>query len=319
MTDYDGLIARADVVSMNTEAVSNAMLEAIVDESAALSLFRRISVPDRVVRFPVISVLPVAYLVGSSQADGDTALKKSSTAEWDDKFMYIREWAVIIPIPDAVVEDSQFDIWGTVRPLAAGAIARKLDAAIFFGDDAPTEWGDDIATGATSAGNFYARGTNDASEGGLAEDINQLMMKVEADGYDVNGFVANRPFRGRLRGARDTTGQKLLDVTNETVEGVTVRYAMPGLWPSGQDVAELFAGDVTKGLVGVRRDFTFDLETTGIVQDESGAIIYNAFQQDLTLLRVTFRAGFVVANPLNRQEPTEANRYPFAVLNSITT
>lgn len=314
MSDYDQLISRADVASMNTESVSSAMLEAITNQSAALTLFRRINVPQATVRFPILSALPTAYLV-----DGDTGLKKTSQAEWSDKTMTVREWAVIIPIPDAVVEDAQFDIWAAVRPLAADAIARKVDAAIFFGDDAPVEWPDDITTAATAAGNTYHLGTATAAEGGTAEDVNQVMSLVEADGYDVNGFVVDRPFRGTLRSARDTTGQKLLDVTNETVEGIRVVYAMPGLWPAQAHQPVLFAGDFTKGIIGVRRDFRFDLETTGIVTDQSGAIIYNAFQQDLTLLRVTFRVGFQVSNPLNRSQETEADRYPFAILTGPTT
>ncbi len=53
-----------------------------------------------------------------------------------------------------------------------------------------------------------------------------------------------------------------------------------------------------------------------MIQDNAGVIIYNAYQQDLTLLRVTFRVGFQISNPINRSQPTEGSRYPFAVLRS---
>jgi hypothetical protein len=61
------------------------------------------------------------------------------------------------------------------------------------------------------------------------------MATIESDGYDVNGFMAERTFRASLRSARDTTGQRLLDINGnvDNVEGVRVVYAMPGLWPVG--------------------------------------------------------------------------------------
>jgi hypothetical protein len=37
-------------------------------------------------------------------------------------------------------------------------------------------------------------------------------------------------------------------------------------------------------------------------------------QQDMTAVRVTFRAGWQVANVLNNERPTEADRFPAAVL-----
>ena len=51
-----------------------------------------------------------------------------------------------------------------------------------------------------------------------------------------------------------------------------------------------------------------------VIQDNTGTIVYNAFQQDLTFLRVTMRMGWQTANPINYSQQTEANRYPYAVL-----
>jgi hypothetical protein len=36
----------------------------------------------------------------------------------------------------------------------------------------------------------------------------------------------------------------------------------------------------------------------------------------MVAMRLVFRAGWEVANPINYQQPTEASRYPFAVLRS---
>ena len=136
-----------------------------------------------------------------------------------------------MPIPEAVLDDAGFDVWGQVRPLLESSIARKLDAAIFFGANKPASWPNAIVADAVAAGNTVTRGTNPAAEGGVAEDINDVMATVEADGFDVNGFVVDRKYRARLRGARDTTGQRLLDVSQNEIDGAPIVYAMSGLWP----------------------------------------------------------------------------------------
>jgi hypothetical protein len=140
------------------------------------------------------------------------------------------------------------------------------------------------------------------------------MGKVEDDGFDVNGFFTSRSYRKRLRAARDTTGQKLLDVTLNTIEGERVVYGLRGLWPSGAGSAELFAGDWMQFVLAVRKDITYKLLTEAVIQDDTGAIIFNLAQQDMVALRVTFRAAWQVANPLTREQATEANRYPVGVL-----
>jgi HK97 family phage major capsid protein len=301
------------VAALIPEEVSKAMLANLAAQSAARALFTTITVPRAQTRFPVLSALPVAYFVS-----GDTGLKQTTEMSWANKYLNVEEIAAILPVPDNVVADMEADVWGTAQPLLEGAIARLLDAAVFFGTNKPASWPDAIVTSAVAAGNVIARGTNAAAAGGIAEDINDLMATVEADGYDVNGFVSNRTFRAHLRGARDSSGQRLLDINGnvDNVEGVRVVYAMPGLWPSGASAAELIAGDFNQGILGIRQDISFQMFTEGVVQDNTGAIIFNLMQQDMTAMRVTFRVGFQVANPINYQEETEADRYPFAVLRS---
>ncbi len=307
---YNNLVSRDDIAALNTPASSNAMLEGVDSLSAAMTLFQRIPVASTQTRFPVLSALPTAYWVSPT----DTGLKETTEAAWDNVYMYVEELAAIVPVPDAVLEDAQFDVMAAIRPLVGQAIGRKLDAAVFFGIDKPTTYPVAISVAAAAAGNTLARGTATANQGGIAEDINQTMALVEEDGFDVNAFLANRTFRAKVRGARATDGQKLLDVTNDTIEGVRVQYGIAGGWPSGTGAVELVAGDFTKGLLGIRRDLTFELSNEAVIQNGAGTIQYNAFQQDLTLLRVTFRAGFVVANPMRLDQMTEASRYPFATL-----
>jgi HK97 family phage major capsid protein len=127
-------------------------------------------------------------------------------------------------------------------------------------------------------------------------------------------MVANRTLRATLRRLRDTSGQKLLDVTNNTVEGVQVAYAMAGLWPSGAGAAQLILGDFTQAILGVRQDVEIQVFTEGVITDAGGLVLYNLMQQDMIALRATARFAFATPNPINRAQSTAADRYPFAVL-----
>lgn len=316
---YNNVIARADVQAMIREQVSDIMLEGLQNDSAALTIFRRINVPTNQTRFPVLSALPSAYFV-----TGDTGLKQTTEAAWSNKYIDIEEIAAIVPIPDAVRDDASFDIVGEVVPLLRDAIARTLDAAIFFGTSAPTSWPDDITTAATAAGNDYSRGTAAEADGGIAEDFNQLIGLLEDDGYAPTDFVANMTLRRRLRSARDANGQLLADVNGgvTNIWGLPTVYPMAGLWPpintapASAGVAEVFALQARNFVIGVRQDFTVTFHTEGVITDNTGAIVYNLMQQDMSAIRIVFRAGWQVSNPMNYQEGTEANRYPAAVLKS---
>src|SRR5678815_3398572 len=235
---YDNIIARTDAQALIPEDVASEIIQNTTKESAALTLMRRATMATNQRRMSVLSALPIAYFV-----NGDTGLKQTTEVAWGNKFLNAEEIACIVPIPEAVLEDASFDVWGEIRPKLEEAVGRTLDAAVFFGVNKPSSWPTDIAAAAVAAGNTVNRGTNNAAAGGIATDISDVMATVEADGFDVNGFVTSRSYRRFLRNARDTTGQKLLDIALNTIEGERVVYALNGLWPSGSGSAEFFAGD----------------------------------------------------------------------------
>ncbi|HVL22533.1 MAG TPA: phage major capsid protein [Thermomicrobiales bacterium] len=313
---YNNVISRADVQAMIREQVSEIMLDQLNNESAALTLFTRVNVPTNQTRFPVLSALPTAYFVS-----GDTGLKQTTEAAWANKYLDVEEIAAIVPIPDAVRDDAGFDIGGQVVPLLRDAIARTLDSAIFFGTSKPASWPTDIAASAVAAGNVVARGTATQAKGGIAEDFNQLIGTLEDDGFAPTGFVANMTLRRQLRSARDAQGQLLMDVNGgvNNIWGLPTVYPMAGLWPAGVNAAEVFALQTRNFVIGVRQDFTVTFHTEGVITDNTGAIIYNLMQQDMSAIRIVFRAGWQVVNPINYTQATEASRYPAAVLRSPAT
>ena len=318
---YDSQTTRADVQALIRENVSQIMLGVEDAPSAAMQLFTRLQVPTNETRFPVLASLPSAYWV-----DGDTGLKQTTDASWSNKYVQIEKLAAIVPVPDTVIQDADFDIWGQIQPLVRTAIGRAIDAAIFFGTNAPDSFPDDIVTAASAAGNTYDRGTNDVAAGGIAEDINQLNGLLLEDGYAATGYVANPAYQTRLRSARDANGQLLTDVNGgvNNIWGLPTVYPMPGQWPvqgaaPADGVAELFALQRENFILATRGDFEVTVSNSAVLQNTSGAIQLNAFQQDMTFYRIVFRIGWQVANPINYTEQTEANRYPAAVLLSPAT
>lgn len=308
---YNNLVSRTEAAPLSTERVAEVM-NGVIEQSAALRLFPQVQMPSNQTRIPVISVLPTAYFVS-----GDTGLKQTTEVNWANVYLNVEEIAAIVPIPEAVLDDSDFDIWAAIRPRMVEAIGRTFDAAVFFGVNKPASWPTDIVAASIAAGNARTRGTATQANGGVSEDLNQLFATVEVDGYTVSGLVGRTSFRSIVRSARDTTGQRLLDISasGDALEGVSLTYAMPGLWPTpALGVAELIAGDFGQGVVGIRQDITMKLLDQAVITDNTGAVIYNLPQQDMVALRVVFRAAWQVPNIINYEQQTAASRYPFAVL-----
>lgn len=314
MGNYDQSITRtetgAGAGTLIPDAERNEILKGVTASSAVLQLGRRVNLSTKIERQPVLSALPTAYWV-----DGDTGLKKTTKAEWESKYLTAEELAVIVPVPEAVVNDSAYDLFAEIRPLLVEAIGVKLDQAVLFGTDAPASYENSIQEAALAAGNVETKGGNSPD---LAEDINQVMADVEADGFSVNGFAARNRIKAQLRGLRDGNDALLFSPslqagTPGTLYGEPIIYSdSNGAWID--EGVDLIAGDWSKLVVGVRQDITYKLFTEGVISDESGNVVLNLMQQDSFALRVVARYAFTVANPINRQSEDAARSYPFAYL-----
>lgn len=308
---YNSIISRTDAAALIPEDVSNRLLQGIVNESAVLDMFTRVTMSTNQQRMPVLAALPTAYFV-----NGDSGLKQTTEVNWDNKYLDAEELAAIVPIPEAVLDDTDFDVWGNIRPLLEQAIARAFDAAVFFGSNAPASWPTDVAAAAAAAGNSVARGTNSTgANGGIAADISDLFETLEADGFDANGVVAHTRWKGLTRNARDADGVRLSEISPDDWYGVGVMYPMRGLWPAAATGnAEAFVMERNNFIAAVRQDFTYKLLDQAVITDNTGAIIYNLAQQDMVALRIVFRGAWQVANLINYDQTTEADRYPAGVM-----
>jgi HK97 family phage major capsid protein len=302
---YNNLISRTDAAGLIPEEVSRRMLADLEHDGGVLGVFTRIPVGRAQQRFPVLSALPVAYFV-----TGDTGLKQTTEVNWDNKYLNIEEIAAIIPVPENVLDDVDIDIWAEVEPLLRQAIERTLDAAVYFGTNAPGTWPTNIAAATAAAGNTVVRGTATDVEGGVATDVSNLLGLLEADGYDPDRAIARTTLKGIFRNARDANGVRLAEVDQNNAWGTSVRYPMRGLWPTAASSPEAFVLDSQRFVVGVRSDIALKVLDQAVIQDNTGAIIYNLPQQDMVAVRATFRVGWQVSNPINYDQPVEASRYP---------
>jgi len=315
---YNSQVGRTDAAALIPEEFSRDIITHLPDSSAALALFRHVPMSRAQLRIPAEAALAVAYWVS-----GDTGQKQTSKSAWANLYLNAEELAVIVPIPENVLDDVDYDLWALIRPQLVEAIGRALDAAIFFGANKPASWPSDIVTAAVAAGNTVGEAATQV-QGGIMGDIGNAFSPVEADGFDVNGILANRTIKAKIRSARSTTGEQLAEPgegtgdaserPNDAAYGVPIRYPMRGLWPTGTAAVEAIVGDFTQGLLGVRQDLTFKVLDQAVITDGAGAIQFNLAQQDMVAVRVTARFAFQVPNPITYDQPTQASRYPFGVL-----
>jgi HK97 family phage major capsid protein len=315
---YTDITTSTEAGDLIPEKDRREILKGVPAASAVLQLGRRVSMSTRTEKQPVLSALPHAYWV-----NGDTGLKQTTKAEWANKTLTAEELAVIVPVPENLIADSDFDLFGEIRPLVVEAIGAKVDDAVLFGEDAPGSFEDAVVPAAISRGNAVLRGsvTDDNGYNDVGTDIGAedgVMNKVEEDGFNVTGFAARTRLKATLRGLRDSNGQPIYQPsltadTPASLYGEPIYYNADanGVWDDGID---LVAGDWAKLVVAIRQDITYKLFTEGVISDDDGKVLLNLMQQDSVALRVVFRMAFTVANPINRKNEVEADRYPFAVL-----
>lgn len=310
---YNSQITRTDAGALIPEEVSREIIQAVPEQSAVMRMARRLPNMTRSqLRLPVLSGLITASFV-----TGDTGLKQTSEVAWQNKYINAAELAVIVPIPEAVLDDADYDVWGEVRPRIVEAFGKAFDAAVLYGTNKPSDWPAGLVTGATAASQAVTLGTG----ADLYDDImgvNGVVAKVEEDGFMATGHIAALALRAKLRALRDGgTGLPIFNRTPQAatpyeLDGVPVDFPKNGAVDSAQSL--LVSGDWTQLVYSIRQDVTYKVLTEAVIQDAGGTIQYNLAQQDMVALRVVMRLGWQLPNPINNVNQVEATRYPFAVL-----
>lgn len=311
MSTAEDSITREGAEALIPEETSNEILQDLPRASAALTLFRRMTMSRQQRRLPVLSALPLAYF-----RQGATGMARPTNMEWDKKFLEAEEIDCLVAIPNVVLDDADYDIWAEIRPRITEAIGATLDGAVFFSINKPDSWPVSVVEHAVAAGNEFVRGS--VPDQKLDLDISNTMTLVEDDGFDVNMFAARKSIKGGLRGLRTNDGALLFQPTlqagtPDTLYGEHIFYAQTEGWI--EEEADLITGDGSKGIIGVRKDISWKILDQASIHDPvTGRLLYNLAQQDMKAMMVTFRCAWQVANVATRMRPNAADRSPFAVL-----
>lgn len=306
------ITSRADAEAIIREQVISSIFQDAPKQSTFMSMARKLpNMTSNQTRMRVLDFMPTAYWV-----DGDTGMKQTSKQAWDNVFMNAAELAVIVPIPEAVLDDAEFDIFGEITPRVNEAIGQRVDSAIIFGVNRPANWQNDIITLARQAGNNVPVGANpDYYDLLLGE--NGVISKVEEDGYMATGALAAMSMRAKLRGIRATDGSLIFKsdmqgATSYALDGAPMYFPQNGAYDSA--IAQLVVGDFKQAVYSIRQDVTVKILDQGVIQDPSTKeIVYNLAQQDMVALRIVFRMGWALPNPATRMDEDRVG-CPFAYL-----
>lgn len=305
------IIDRTGAETLIEEQLSNEIIQGAVEQSAVLTMGRKLpNMTSKQYRMPVLDMLPLAYFV-----NGDTGMKQTTKMQWDKKIITAEEIAVIVPIPEAVLDDSNYDIWGEVRPRVVEAFGKVIDGAVIFDINKPSTWRDGIVTTATDAEAVVTL-DDDLYDSIMGE--NGVIAKVEESGYFVNGHMADISMRAKLRGLKDSTGNPIFKSdmqggTTYSLDGSPMTFPRNGAFDKSK--ALMISGDFSQLVYAIRQDITFKLLDQAVIQDPStDEIVYNLAQNDMVALRAVMRLGWEIPNPINSIQPDAESRCPFAIL-----
>ena len=312
MPTYDAMIDRTGAAALIPEQISRQIIQLVPEQSTFLRLANRMpNMTSKQVKIPVMTGSVDAFFV-----TGDTGLKQTSAMTWDNVYITAEELAVIVPIPEAVLDDASYDIWGEVQPRMVEAFGRAIDAAAFFGTNKPDSWPTGIVPGAIAASQSVEIGEH------LYQDINGadgLVALVEDKGMPVTSYVGALKTRSLLRGTVDENGQPIFrsaysnGVAGSMVyelNGTPIEFPANGAWDA--DEALLLAGDFSLARYAMRQEITYRLLTEATISDASGKVILNLAQQDCVALRAVMRLGWALPKPVSAV--AGLNYYPFSVL-----
>ena len=219
-----------------------------------------------------------------------------------------------MPIPEAVLDDADYDIWGEVRPRLTEAFGKVIDAAVLYGTNKPTSWREGLVPSATTAGTVVTA-TSDIYKDIMGEG--GVIAKVEESGYIPNGVMAAIQMRAKLRGVVDANGQPVFKTdmqgsTRYALDGMDMYFPINGAFDPEESLA--IVGDWSQLVYYIIPDMTFKIFDSGIVQDPTTkAILYNLMQNDMVALRAVMRLGWEIPNPINAYNVGNAKAFPFAV------
>lgn len=288
---YNDLTNRAALEGGIPKPLLNKLWEGVTHRSLTMQAFETIPMPAGTSRMGVIDSLPFAYF----QNAPDTGNGQATKFGWANKEIVAESIMCFIPIPRTVLEDTQFDVFEYILPRMEEAIAHKLDEAVLFGIGAPASYPTSLYSQAVTDSAVYTINTT-AANGGIAEDLNKATERLALSGYDASHILTGGAMKNKIRRGRATDGQRYLDLSTESYEGIPFVFGSNRLFPAGSGACAALVIDRTQYVLGIRRDLELTIIDQGAIWGPNGENLYNTTSQDGVILRVIMRAGWQRAN-----------------------
>ena len=332
--------SETDALPLIPQEVANEVINGITEASATLSLFRRLpNMSSRTLRMPVLNSMGAASFIAGTVNDnlttgadaeapasvaetGIPGLKSTHQMEWTNVYIHAEPLAIILPIGEDVLEDSQYPIWDEIRPRIVEAFGIAIDNAVIWGQGRPASWPSGIVPTAISRGftcveSAEADDTAGTPEITLVDSTSEAMGLLEKVGYNPNGWIIDPVAKKDLRSLKDTNDRPLFvpSLTQgepNTLWGLPIEYVRNGTMRSA--TARFIVGDMNQAVYSIRSDMRFDIFREGVITDSNGVVVANLMQNDMVALRVVMRLGWAVPNPIHAMGTDRSEKYPFAIL-----
>lgn len=291
---YTAFTSRLDAAGGLPTPIYQAIFDGLQHQSLVARSFQVIPVSAGTTQLTVSDALPMAFW----QSPSETGHGQASEFAWANKSLNMETIMCFVPISKSILEDSAFDVWSYLTPKITEAIAYEIDRSVLFGGaSTPSSfpaavWTSIVANSANLTANTAA------ASGGLAQDFNLAAQLVVNGGYNPTAILGARTLANRIRSARATTGERLMDLTVDAWEGLPIYKGMGSadVFPntSGNPLAIVLDG--SQYILGIRRDIQVEVITQGVITDSAGIVRFNTSTQDGVILKVSARMGWQVAN-----------------------
>ena len=314
------VITRSNAEALIPQQISDEIIQALPTQSVALRLMRQMPrMTSKQTKIPVMTGTATAAFVS-----GDTGMKPTSNLTWDNVYITAEELAVMVPIPEAVLDDASYDSWAEARPRIVEAFGKAIDQAVFFGINKPSTWPAGLVPGAITAGNYVTHSATATGSELYTEMLGEdgMLAKIEEKGIGANGYVADMSMRAKLRGALDSNGQPIFrasysnDVNGAMtydIEGLPIIFPDNGSWvATGTSGALMLAGDFNYARYAIRQDITFKMFDQGVITNGEGGVAISLMENDCVAMRAVIRLGWALPKPVTPLGGT--TYFPFAIL-----
>lgn len=271
-------INRTTTIALPSD-VSSEILQKTQESSAVMSLARQIQLPGLGVTIPVITGDPEAGWVG------ETEKKPVKRGTLSTKLMQPYTLAVIVPFSNQFRRDVPALYDALVQRLP-GALAKKFDATVFGGVDAP-------GTNFDTLKSCTAQSILTDAYGGLVAADADI---ADHDGI-LNGFILSPKGKAILLTAVDGNDRPLF--INSMAEGaVPMILGAPVRQSKGAYIAETastdavvgVAGDWTQAMYGTVEGVQIAISDQASLTDGESTI--NLFEQNMFAVRAEIEVGF---------------------------